>query len=253
MPAHIHGPPPGFSLPNNPATLDRPNLTIPPLNAGSLSSLSSVGPSASSFGTNGLSLKGPAGGGSLSLSSSLKPSSGLSLSSLASSHLSSTGGQNSLSSLAASAGGQNSLSSLAASTGGQNSLSLRSSTGPQLNSLSKKASSDSRPSLSHLASSHLEPVGSAGSAFIIPSIFGKRKEELGPVTARSDQPEINLMSALKLNTDEGTQKKETETRSTKPDKNTPDINILVPENGFQSIRSILRRRTQTPFSFTLTR
>ena len=240
MPAHIHGPPPGFSLPNNPATLDRPNLTIPPLNAGSLSSLSSVGPSASSFGTNGLSLKGPAGGGSLSLSSSLKPSSGLSLSSLASSHLSSTGGQNS-------------LSSLAASTGGQNSLSLRSSTGPQLNSLSKTASSDSRPSLSHLASSHLEPVGSAGSAFIIPSIFGKKKEESGPATAKSDQPEINLMSALKLNTDEGTQKKETETRSTKPDKNTPDINILVPENGFQSIRSILRRRTQTPFSFTLTR
>ena len=253
----LQGPPPGFSQvpPTNPGHMARPQapflgtgqLIIPPLSAGSTSSTVA---SSSLFGSNELSLKGlTGGGGSLSLSSSKQPGVGLSLSSLATSHLASTGGQTNLSSLA-STGGQTNLSSLA-SNGGQNPLSSLASTGGQSN-LSSFASTGGqnlpcKPTLSSLASSHLGSEGSEKSTFTIPSIFGKKKEE------SSDQPEINLMSALKLDNDNQIQEKKTETNTVLAEENILNINILVPQGGFDSIRSILRKKTKSPFSFTLTR
>lgn len=69
----------------------------------------------------------------------------------------------------------------------------------------------------------------------------------------SDQPEINLMSALKLNSDLEITQKKAEAKSLKVDENVLNINILVAHNSFDSIKSILRKRTKTPFSFTITR
>ena len=69
----------------------------------------------------------------------------------------------------------------------------------------------------------------------------------------SDQPEINLMSALKLNSDLEITQKKAEAKSLKVDENVVNINILVAHNSFDSIKSILRKRTKTPFSFTITR
>ena len=69
----------------------------------------------------------------------------------------------------------------------------------------------------------------------------------------SDQPEINLMSALKLNSDLEITQKKAEAKSLKLDENVLNINILVAHNSFDSIKSILRKRTKTPFSFTITR
>jgi hypothetical protein len=189
-------------------------LLIPTLGARGSSLLSST-PAPSGFGLTGLSLQGLAGG----------PSSGSgcqkSLSSLASSHLASTAVQSSLSSP----------------------------------SLSLPAPS---PSLSNLASSHLGLAGggSQGATFTIPTIFGEKKEERDSVSTpvrSSAQPEINLMSALKLNSDPEITNMKAETRSPKVEENILNINILVPHNSFDSIKSILRKRTKTPFSFALTR
>ena len=69
----------------------------------------------------------------------------------------------------------------------------------------------------------------------------------------SDHSEINLMSALKLNNDLEITQKKAETKSLKVDENILNINILVAHNSFDSIKSILRKRTKTPFSYTLTR
>ena len=69
----------------------------------------------------------------------------------------------------------------------------------------------------------------------------------------SDQPEINLMSALKLNSDLEITQKKAEAKILKVDENVVNINILVAHNSFDSIKSILRKRTKTPFSFTITR
>jgi len=99
-----------------------------------------------------------------------------------------------------------------------------------------------------LASSHLGQPASQGSIFNIPSIFGEKKVESGSV-----QPEINLMSALKLNSDLEITNKKAETSSLKVEENIVNINILVPHNNFHNIKSILRKRTKTPFSFALTR
>jgi len=84
-------------------------------------------------------------------------------------------------------------------------------------------------------------------------LLGKKKEERDSIARSSDQPEINLMSALKLDNDQEVQEKKTENRNVPEDENILNINILVPKDGFDSIRSILRTRTKTPFSFTLTR
>merc|ERR1711917_43458 len=61
------------------------------------------------------------------------------------------------------------------------------------------------------------------------------------------------MSALKLDNDNQIQEKKTETNNVLAEENILNINILVPQGGFDSIRSILRKKTKSPFSFTLTR
>ena len=215
--ASLTRPPPGFSQPVKLGTsvqslqVSSSKLLIPTLGGSS-----SAAPSG--FGLGGLSLQGLAGG-----SGSDQPSGGLSLSSLASSHLASTGVPSRLSS-------------------------------PSLGLLSRP--NTAAPSLSNLASSHLGSSASQGSTFTIPSIFGKKKEESGSVSTAvksSDQPEINLMSALKLNSDLEITQKKAEAKSLKVDENVLNINILVAHNSFDSIKSILRKRTKTPFSFTITR
>ena len=226
----ITGPPPGFSLPvklgagSQIEPINTNKLLIPTLGAPGTSSAAPSG-----FGLTGLSLQGLAGGSRSGCEQS--SGGGFSLSSLASSHLASTGLQSSLSS-----GGGTQAPSL---------LSLANTAAPS-------------PSLSNLASSHLG-MGSAasqGSTFTIPSIFGEKKEERGSVSRSvktSDHSEINLMSALKLNNDLEVTQKKAETKSLKVDENILNINILVPHNSFDSIKSILRKRSKTPFSYTLTR
>ena len=150
-------------------------------------------------------------------------------------------------------GCQQSLSSLASShlanTGLQTRLSSLSSQPASLSLTTLSAApKPGGPSLSNLASSHLGQPASQGSTFNIPSIFGEKKVESGSV-----QPEINLMSALKLNSDLEITNKKAETSSLKVEENIVNINILVPHNNFHNIKSILRKRTKTPFSFALTR
>ena len=99
-------------------------------------------------------------------------------------------------------------------------------------------------------------AASQGSTFTIPSIFGEKKEERGSLSTSvktSDHSEINLMSALKLNNDLEVTQKKAETKSLKVEENILNINILVPHDSFDSIKSILRKRSKTPFSYTLTR
>ena len=175
------------------------------------------------LGASGTSSAAPSGFGlsglSLQGSAVLQSSGGFSLSSLASSHLAST-------------------------------------QAPSLLSLANTAAAS--PSLCKLASSHLGMglAASQGSTFTIPSIFGEKKEERGSLSTSvktSDHSEINLMSALKLNNDLEVTQKEAEIKSLNVEENILNINILVPHNSFDSIKSILRKRSKTPFSYTLTR
>jgi len=265
-------PPPGFcsDLPFNPVQLvsnaqNSHKSIFPALHSGFLPSTAQ---------SSSLSLKGLAGASEIS--STTPQTSGLSLSSLATSHLAATGSQSFLSSSQTQQNSGLSLSSLPTSqislpakSGSLTSspqpsgLSLSSlatshlaTTGPQISlSGSLTAPSDTKPSLSNLASTHLESSRSQGPAFTIPTIFGAKEDgcDSASVSSSSAQQEINLMSALKLNNDQEMEEKEAEDRTCTADSDTLHINILVQQNSFDSIKSILRKRTKTPFSFTLTR
>jgi len=130
------------------------------------------------------------------------------------------------------------------------------SSGFKLGNLSSlSAKSDSKPSLQSLASTHLNSSSSAQSVLETSGL------EVGP-TSRSkspEHPEIDLLSALKLNNsdskDGDIQVMQVPGDNVKiPDsEESLDVDILVTPLTFSKVKSILRRKTKSPFSVAITR
>ena len=99
--------------------------------------------------------------------------------------------------------------------------------------------SDNKPSLGLLASNHLS---SGKSDSNVPGV-----QCVSPV-----QSDINLLSALKLSSDEEIKPKE-EVVMKKPEEDLPNIDIFVSIRTFGKMKSILRKRGKTPFALPLTR
>ena len=188
------------------------------------------------------------------------PSSGLSFSSLASSHLSSSSLSNTqlklphLSSLSNSdsSGSKPSLNALASSH-----LASNTTGGFKLGSLAgASGSTSSKPSLNALASNHLSS-GQGRSTFQIPSLFnGEQKPIISNTDNRSDSPvhgDINLLSALRLASPEKVTEEEEIKIVNKPSEEVIDSNIFVTSCTFGRLRSVLTCKSATSFGSTVNR
>ena len=172
-----------------------------------------------------------------------KPSLGM----LASSHLSSASGLSSankpsLDMLASSHLTLNPKPSSLLSSTDNHSLGALASSTPMLSSLGSSGS-DNMPSLGLLASNHLssgKPDSNLG------------ENVLGVKCVSPIQSDINLLSALKLSSEEEIKPKE-ELVIRKQEEDVPNIDIFVSKRTFGKMKSILRMRGKTPFAFPLTR
>lgn len=132
-------------------------------------------------------------------------------------------------------------SSLLSSTDNHSLGALASST-PMLSSLGSSGS-DNMPSLGLLASNHLssgKPDSNLG------------ENVLGVKCVSPIQSDINLLSALKLSSEEEIKPKE-ELVIRKQEEDVPNIDIFVSKRTFGKMKSILRMRGKTPFALPLTR
>ena len=132
-------------------------------------------------------------------------------------------------------------SSLLSSTDNHSLGALASST-PMLSSLGSSGS-DNMPSLGLLASNHL----SSGNPDL-----NLEKNVLGVKCVSPVQSDINLLSALKLSSEEEIKPKE-ELVIRKQEEDVPNIDIFVSKRTFGKMKSILRKRVKTPFALPLTR
>jgi len=120
------------------------------------------------------------------------------------------------------------------------------------------SSSDSKPSLHSLASSHLNSSSSLSISSLPDASFtvGSMIRSKSP-----DQPEIDLLSALKLNSSDSKDSDSYLKVNHVLDDNVKiplteeslDIDIFVTHLTFSKVKSILRRKTKSPFSVAITR
>merc|ERR1712012_265069 len=120
------------------------------------------------------------------------------------------------------------------------------------------SSSDSKPSLHSLASSHLN----SSSSLSISSLPDASVTVGSMIRSKSpDQPEIDLLSALKLNSSDSKDSDSYLKVNHVLDDNVKiplteeslDIDIFVTHLTFSKVKSILRRKTKSPFSVAITR